>query len=75
MGILSHKMGESFIEKYFSYYILLISRLLIKSYENMRNEIAKSFLVWLDHCVFQPFSEKTVIDNITIRCIIYQFFI
>ena len=39
------KYEKYLIEKYFSYYRLLINRLLIEYYENMRNEIEKSFLV------------------------------
>ena len=45
IGFRLKKYEKYLIEKYFSYYMLLISRILIKSYENMRNEIAKSFLV------------------------------
>jgi len=36
------KYEKYLIEKYFSYYRLLINRLLIEFYENMRNEIEKS---------------------------------
>lgn len=45
MTFWAKKYEKYLVGKYFSYYILLINNLLLAPYENMRNEIKKSFPV------------------------------